>query len=170
MGALTSVEPLQPTSPVSQVRSPSAGDTAPRAWAIAHAASPTASSHDGSSTSLTRQISLLISFDLPTSPSPTTALPFRHGRFVTLLHRRDLPRLSPRADRSGRRDGRRRVAIAEQQIEDRKKDLELVKIRVKASQAHQNVLEYTEIADVFGPRGVRARAPWLWAWNGSRST
>ncbi len=51
-----------------------------------------------------------------------------------------------------------RVAIAEQQIEDRKKDLELVKIRVKASQAHQNVMEYTEIADVFGPRGVRARA------------
>ncbi len=57
----------------------------------------------------TRQISLLISLDLPTPPSPTTALPFRHGRFGTLLHRRDLPRLSPRADRSGRRDGRRAV-------------------------------------------------------------
>jgi len=42
-----------------------------------------------------RQISLLIAFDLPTIPSPTTALPFRHGRFGTLLHRRDLPRLSP---------------------------------------------------------------------------
>ena len=40
------------------------------------------------------QVSLLIAFDLPTIPSPTTALPFRHGRFVTLLHRRDLPRLS----------------------------------------------------------------------------
>ena len=41
------------------------------------------------------QVSLLISFDLPTIPSPTTILPFRHGRFVTLHHRRDLPRLSP---------------------------------------------------------------------------
>lgn len=41
------------------------------------------------------QVSLFIAFDLPTIPSPTTALPFRHGRFDTLLHRRDLPRLSP---------------------------------------------------------------------------
>ena len=81
----------------------------PGAWAIVHAASPTANPHDASSTSFTRQISLLLSFDLPTSPSPTTALPFRHGRFDTLLHRRDLPRLSPRADRSGRREGRRAV-------------------------------------------------------------
>ena len=48
-----------------------------------------------SSASCARQISLLISFDLPTIPSPTTALPFRHGRFSTLLHRRDLPCLSP---------------------------------------------------------------------------
>lgn len=45
--------------------------------------------------SCTRQFSLLIAFDLPTIPSPTTALPFRHGRFHTLLHRRDLPCLSP---------------------------------------------------------------------------
>ena len=44
---------------------------------------------------VTGQVSLLISFDLPTIPPPTTALPFRHGRFHTLLHRRDLPRLSP---------------------------------------------------------------------------
>ena len=41
------------------------------------------------------QVSLLIAFDLPTIPSPTTAQPFRHGRFVTLHHRRDLTRLSP---------------------------------------------------------------------------
>ena len=40
---------------------------------------------------------------------PLHLLPFRHGRFGTLLHRRDLPRLSPRADRSGRRDGRRAI-------------------------------------------------------------
>ena len=65
------------------------------AWGIDHAVSLAASGHDVSSTSFTRQISLLISFDLPTIPSPTTALPFRHGRFDTLLHRRDLPRLSP---------------------------------------------------------------------------
>ncbi len=65
------------------------------AWAIDHAASPTANGHDTSSTSFTRQISLLSSFDLPTIPSPTTTLPFRHGRFPTLRHRRDLPRLSP---------------------------------------------------------------------------
>ena len=42
------------------------------------------------------QVSLLIAFDLQTIPSPTTDLPFRLGRFVTLHHRRDLPRLSPR--------------------------------------------------------------------------
>ncbi len=41
------------------------------------------------------QVYLLTAFDLPTIPSPTTALPFRHGRFHTLLHRRDLPCLSP---------------------------------------------------------------------------
>jgi len=65
------------------------------AWAIDHAASPTADGYDTSSTSFTRQISLLNSFDLLTIPSPTTTLPFRHGRFPTLRHRRDLPRLSP---------------------------------------------------------------------------
>ena len=81
----------------------------PRAWAIAHAASPTASPHAWIVPFFTRQISRLISFDLPTPPSPTTALPFRHGRFGTLLQRRDLPRLSPRAAHSGRRDGRRAV-------------------------------------------------------------
>ena len=74
-------------------------------WAVVHAASPTANPHDASSTSFTRQISLLISFDLPTPPSPTTALPFRHGRLITLLHRRDLPRLSLRANLSGPAEG-----------------------------------------------------------------
>ena len=44
---------------------------------------------------IARQISLLISLDLPTIPPPTTALPFRYDRFITLLHRRSLPRLSP---------------------------------------------------------------------------
>jgi hypothetical protein len=56
--------------------------------------SPAANVDGSSFASLTRQISLLISFDLSTIPSPTTALPFRHGRFSTLFHRRDLPRLS----------------------------------------------------------------------------
>ena len=109
MRALTSVEPLQPTSPVAKFAPLRRAIRHPGAWAFVHAASPTANPHDASSTSFTRQFSLLLSFDLPTSPSPTTALPFRHGRFNTLLHRRDLPRLSPRADRSGRREGRRAV-------------------------------------------------------------
>jgi hypothetical protein len=43
-----------------------------------------------------RQVSLFTSFELPTIPSPTTALPFRHARFSTRYnHRRGLPRLSP---------------------------------------------------------------------------
>ena len=42
-----------------------------------------------------QQLSLLISFELLTIPPPTTASPFRHDRFDTLLHRRGLPRLSP---------------------------------------------------------------------------
>ena len=42
-----------------------------------------------------RQFSLLIAFELPTIPSPTTFSPFRHDRFLPLLHRRGLPRLSP---------------------------------------------------------------------------
>ena len=67
-----------------------------RTRAIGQAVSPAAACDGSSSASCTRQISLLISFDLPTIPSPTTALPFRHGRFLTLLHRRDLPCLSPR--------------------------------------------------------------------------
>jgi hypothetical protein len=44
---------------------------------------------------LTGRISLLISFELPTIPSPATALPFHHDRFDTLHHRRGCPRLSP---------------------------------------------------------------------------
>jgi len=44
---------------------------------------------------IVRQISLLNSVELLTIPPPTTASPFRHDRFVTLLHRRGLPRLSP---------------------------------------------------------------------------
>ena len=56
-----------------------------------------------------RQISLLISFDLPTIPSPTTASPFRCDRFITLLHRRSLPRLSPLADQTWSRGSRRAV-------------------------------------------------------------
>jgi hypothetical protein len=65
-----------------------------RAWAIDRAVSRAADVNDSCSTSCARQLSLLIAFDLPTIPSPTTALPFRHGRFHTLLHRRDWPRLS----------------------------------------------------------------------------
>jgi hypothetical protein len=65
------------------------------ARAIVQAVSHAAPCVDSSSASCSRQISLLISFDLLTIPSPTTALPFRRGRFITLHHRRDSPRLSP---------------------------------------------------------------------------
>ncbi len=41
-----------------------------------------------------RQISLLIAFEFPTIPPPTTTSPFRCDRFLTLLHRRSLPCLS----------------------------------------------------------------------------
>ena len=66
-----------------------------RAWAIRQAVSLAANCDGSSFASCARQFSLLFSFDLPTIPPPTTALPFRHDRFVTLLHRRGLPRLSP---------------------------------------------------------------------------
>ncbi len=66
-----------------------------RAWAIGRAVSRAATLVGSSSASCTRQFSLLISLDLPTIPPPTTVLPFRHGRFHPLLHRRDLPCLSP---------------------------------------------------------------------------
>lgn len=55
-----------------------------------------------------KQLSLLIASDLPTFPPPTTASPFHHDRFDTLLHRHGLPRLSPgQTQRSG--DHRRAV-------------------------------------------------------------
>ncbi len=55
-----------------------------------------------------KQVSLLISFDLPTIPSSTTVLPFPLRRFVTLPQRERLPRLSP-GQTVGRRDCRRAV-------------------------------------------------------------
>ena len=42
-----------------------------------------------------QQVSLFISFDLPTIPSSTTLLPFPFRRFITLPQRERLPRLSP---------------------------------------------------------------------------
>jgi hypothetical protein len=76
-----------------RVRSLSAGDTPPTGQG--HWSSSVPRCFLGAlSTSCTRQISLLITFELPTIPSPTTASPFLHGRFLTLLQRRELPRLS----------------------------------------------------------------------------
>jgi hypothetical protein len=66
-----------------------------RARAIGQAVSHAARGNGSSSASCARQFSLFTSLDLPTIPPPTTTLPFRHGRFHTLLHRRDLPCLSP---------------------------------------------------------------------------
>ncbi len=82
-----------------------------RAWAIGPAVSHAAAVNDSSSASCARQISLLIAFDLLTIPPPTTALPFRHGRFDTLLHRRDLPRLSP-----GQTSGVGGIAVARSRV------------------------------------------------------
>lgn len=107
--ALTSAEPLLPTVAGIARSFPSAGDTPPRARAIGQAVSPAAIGNGSSSTSCARQFSLLIAFDLPTLPSPTTASPFRHGRFLTLLHRRDLPRLSH--GQTQRIEGFRRRAV-----------------------------------------------------------
>jgi len=57
------------------------------------------------------QFSLLTAVELLTIPSPTTLLPFRHDRFVTLLHRRGLPRLSP--GQTFRSDG---IAVARSRV------------------------------------------------------
>jgi hypothetical protein len=49
----------------------------------------------------TRQVSLLIAFELPTIPSSTTASPFLHDRFSTLHHRHGLLASIPRGDPVG---------------------------------------------------------------------
>jgi hypothetical protein len=68
-----------------------------------------------------QQFSLLITSDLLTIPPPTTFSPFRHDRFDTLLHRRGLPRLSPRADLKGRGECRRAVkdSLSPRRLSDR---------------------------------------------------
>jgi len=95
MGALIPAKPLQPRIRLSPVRSQPVVTANRWAWAIQHAASLTAISLDRSSTYLSWQVSLLLSFDRLTIPSPTTSLPFRRGRFGTLLHRHGLPRRYP---------------------------------------------------------------------------
>ena len=95
MRALTSVGPHHPTGRYRQVRSLTEGDTPPQGQGHWVSSVPRCWGYGSSSASCTRQISLLISLDLPTIPPPTTAVPFRHGRFRTLHHRRDLPCLSP---------------------------------------------------------------------------
>ena len=91
MGTLPPVVSLHPISPISPCSFSSACDIPPRAWAIGHAVSLTANSYGFVVHAFTRQVSLLISFELLTIPSSTTASPFRHDRFVTLRHRHDLP-------------------------------------------------------------------------------
>ena len=91
MGTLTPVVSLHPMSPISPCSFPAACDIPPRAWAIGHAVSLAANSYGFIVHAFTRQVSLLISFELPTIPSSTTAFPFRHDRFSTLRHRHDLP-------------------------------------------------------------------------------
>lgn len=64
---------------------------------------------DSSSTFCIRQVSLLMSLELLIIPPPTTTLPFPRDRFVTLLHRRRLPCLSPGETRGSRDFSRRTV-------------------------------------------------------------
>ncbi len=94
MEALTSVGSHPPALTGIARLLPSMGNAPPGAWAIVQAVSLAAIGIGTLSASCARQISLLFSFELLTIPSPTTALPFLHGRFLTLLHRRELPRLS----------------------------------------------------------------------------
>ena len=58
---------------------------------------------------LSRQVSLLISLDLPTIPSSTTRLPFPHRGFRTLPQPDRLPRRSPGQTSMGRWDCRHAV-------------------------------------------------------------
>ena len=58
---------------------------------------------------IVQQFSLLTSFELPTIPPPTTTPPFRHDRFITLLHRRGLTASISLGDPAGREISRRAV-------------------------------------------------------------
>ena len=86
-----------------------------RAWAIGRAVSRAADVDGSSSASCTRQISLLIAFELLTRPT-FGRCPISNHRIAissrSLYHVTSAPRLAasiPRADRSGRRDRRRAV-------------------------------------------------------------
>ena len=95
MRTLTPVPPLHPTCPRPPCSFSAACDLPPGAWAIGHAVSLAAICHGFLVHAFTGQVSLLVSFELPTIPSSTTASPFRHDRFGTLRHRHDLPASHP---------------------------------------------------------------------------
>lgn len=52
----------------------------------------------------------------------------------------------------------RRSAEAEQAVEDARKAVELIDMRIQANNAHINVANYSAIASALGPRGIRSRA------------
>ncbi len=69
------------------------------AWAIGHAVSPTANCDDSVVHVLTRQVSLLTTFELLTIPSSTTASPFHHDdlpRYIVVMACRVDPPGRPR--------------------------------------------------------------------------
>ena len=73
---------------------------------------------------------------------------------------RSMKRAAIQADKPISEDDRldARIALAEQEVEERKKNLGLIQTRLAAATAQKNVLEYTAIAKVFGPQGIRFQA------------
>lgn len=55
-------------------------------------------------------------------------------------------------------DDQRRASEAEQAVEDRRRDQDLLNRKVGAQNAHMNVVNYSAIAYALGPRGIRSRA------------
>ena len=55
-------------------------------------------------------------------------------------------------------EDQRRIAEAEQAVDERKEAEQLVGRRVKAQNAHMNIVNYATIAQTLGPKGIRNRA------------
>ena len=55
-------------------------------------------------------------------------------------------------------DDQRKEAQAEQAVDDRKREADLVRRKVAANNAHLNAVNYSTIAYALGPRGIRSRA------------
>ena len=60
------------------------------------------------------------------------------------------------ADAEPTDDNRRMIEEAEKRIDALKAKIELIEAREQAKQHHKNIIDYTVIADIVGPKGVRA--------------